>query len=95
MGGVEVAAPAFHLHEQGAGPQRVDVALGAVGLFDAGFEAGAAVALGGKHVEEVAQEGLGLGFFVVVVGVLAHEIGGAVAQLGEGERHGGEGRVAV
>ena len=63
-GAVEVAAPAFVLHQQGPLPKQVDEALAAIGLLNGHLKGGHPAALHIEDVEEVNPEGLGVGAFV-------------------------------
>lgn len=92
---IEILAPALVLDEQDAFPQEIDVAVLAVDLLHAAFEARHAPPRHAEHVEERVPEASCVGVLVLGMLPVARKRGGAVSDLVPGEGHRAGGAVAT
>jgi hypothetical protein len=85
----KVAPEGFLFDDQGPGPEQVDAALGAVDPFGGAFVGGDPFAVDVEDAEEVVVEGLGVGDFVAIIGMIGSEGFCAGADFGPGQSHAG------
>ncbi|MDB6066259.1 MAG: hypothetical protein JWR26_2467 [Pedosphaera sp.] len=87
LGAAEIAAEAFVLDDEVAGPEEVDEAVGAFDEFYGGFEGGDEAPVVAEDLEEFVPEGLFFAFLAGFAGPGFGEGDGPVAYFVPGERH--------